>query len=118
MSRRIKTPDERNASRRKHQEMREENRKKTLEIAKQLMAKLREVVKNCGLKESQVADYGGVDPSTVAHIMRRYHQTARFSSVVGMLRAAGAHLEVVMNEPKKDEFRAERRFAPPAIEEK
>ena len=118
MPRRNISPDDYNFGRKKHQELRDENRKKTLEQAKQVMAKLREAVLNCGLKESQVADFSGVDPTTVGHIMRRYHQTARFSSVVGMLRAAGAHLEVVMNEPKKDEFRAERRFAPPAIEEK
>lgn len=113
-----KSREERNARRKRHQELRRTNRKKTHEIARQLMSELRSAVYNCGLKESQVADFGGIDPGTVKRVMRSYHRTARVTTLVGILDAAGCYLKVCYKEPQDDEFRSERRFAPPPVEGK
>lgn len=111
-----RSSDDWNAHRKKHQEIRAANRKKSHEIAQQLMSELRNAVNNCGLKDSQVGDFSGIDPATVARVMRSYHRSARFTTVVGILKAAGYRFKIIPIEPHEDEFRYERRFAPPPLE--
>ena len=110
--------DDRNASRKKRQEIRKENRKKSHEIAERLMSELRSAVNNCGLEISKVADFSGIDPATVTRVMRGYHRSARFTTFAGILEATAKEIKIVDKKPENDRFRSKRRFPPPPVEEK
>ncbi len=105
----------RKATKKRHADLRKTNGSVAHQTAKVLQSNLRAVLANCGLTQMQISDFSGVSPTVVCALTRRYRGTVRLSSVTGLARAAGYHLELVRDDPHKDKFREHRKFKLPSL---
>jgi len=105
------------AKKKQHADIRKANREIANNSAKTMQSQLRQILANCGLSQAQISDFSGVSPTVVCALTRRYRGTVRLSTVVGLARAAGYHLELVPNDPRNDKFREHRRVNLPPLPE-
>jgi len=108
--------EQRKATRKRHSDIRASSRKKAHDETRRLQEQLRQIVRDCGLTQGKLSDFSGIDATTTSRIMTGYHISARFTTIVAMLRAAGYQIKFVPIHPKLDEFREERRLKPPPLD--
>jgi len=106
----------RDALRARHRETRAKNRSKNEVISKRLHSRLRSYVSHCGLNRIQISDFSGLVPSKITEFLRGYKGGLRFTSFVSLANVAGYELRLVKLDPRKDEYREHRRFAPPPLD--
>jgi len=104
------------ANRKRHSDIRASSRKKARDETRQLQGQLRQIVRDCGLTQGKLSDFSGIDATTTSRIMNGYHISARFTTIVAMLRAAGYRIEFIPIDPRLDEFREQRRLKPPPLD--
>ena len=85
--------------------------------SKRLITQIRRKISACGLTLGQLSNFSGVVKSGITRIRRGQNQSARFSTIVQLLGAAGYRLEIVPIEPHDDEYREYRRLKPPPLKD-